>query len=384
MRMLLISTSEMPTQSSRLISTTHSNHLVLQEKRWELVFFLETFSGGALGGQIENMQTPTSWVKNILAQELRKPSDPNAEAPRPQPGKIPGRGAFLLPPAWVGEAPVISLSDRLEGIRVGQREHRNVVLRTTYKNFPLVVTQSGCFAIGVEDPVLASSHLNEVFAMLLFAGQSAFAITPTDLLRIYDMAAPFDSFGWDDNLHPEHEKRLQGEIAWRAIYERIATIATTSLNAIISQAEHLTRNGQRGLVMKLCLDSWTGLIRRDHRNAFLTAWTAIELGCSKLLENYLAAQETRTQLIKEAERWDISWTLDVLEISKHIPADKASAINGLRQTRNRALHSGEALTVTQAEQAVEAAINFTTTTWEIPFEPLLLNNLPSKTRTNSQ
>ncbi len=311
-----------------------------------------------IGGEIER-KYPDATI--YARQELEKRRRANGGAQKsgeaqPLP-KSSGKGTFLLPPTWIGEAPKLSVSENLDSVRPEQTGHWNVVHRGEYRDLELSVTQSGFFAVGTEDAEIAAKRLNELFAVMLFHGQPAIAVAPTDLVHFQEIGAPLTSYGWDEKLHHEQVNRLRGD-GWPSHKRRESILPVERLQSVIVEADALKWAAQQSAIAGLCLQAWTQLQRRENRASFLAAWTATEMVCSWLWEHLLMQRAVPAGKLRDLLHWDINRVIDILMVESVISHSRATELHQLRERRNRVIHRAEPVRIDHAWSAIDIGMAF--------------------------
>ena len=330
-----------------------------------------------VAGAIEKVYPDAAaYIAEQIAKDLQV-EEARGRAPKtaPQPLKRRGLAAFLLPAVWVGETPRTSLRERLEGVRPALAAHREVVVSASYAGIDLFVTRSGCFVLATEDREQAAAILNELFSTALFMDQSAMSVAPTDFVSISDIDAPFTSYGYEGTLSPDQQARLEGEPAWSFDLREHPVVSSSRIEAVVRAAAGLSTDPQRALVMRFTLDAWSHLSKRDYRNAFLSAWTGIELAVNSLWAYELDREAVTGQRRRRLLSWDVGRLLEVLQLTGVIPSDLLRRLDRARELRNSFLHSGSPTSPRDAKKGVGALIDIAVVAWNLPLPRSLASSL---------
>ncbi|MEK7280895.1 MAG: hypothetical protein AAB037_00895, partial [Chloroflexota bacterium] len=297
-----------------------------------------------IAGAIEQVSPDASaYIAEQITRDLHV-EEARASAPKivPQPSKRRGLGAFLLPMVWVGEGPKLSLRERLEGVRPALVAHREIVVSTSYAGIDLLVTRSGCFILATEDREQAAAILNEIFSMALFMDESAMSVAPTDLVTMSDIDWPFTSYEYEGTLSPLQQARLEGNQSWSFDMQLHPVLPSSRIEAIVKATAQLSADPRRALVMRFTLDAWSHLNRRDYRNAFLFAWTGIELTVNSLWARQQGQKAVRGQRRSRPLSWQAGRVLKALQLIGVISSASFKRLDRARDLLNSVLHSGSA------------------------------------------
>lgn len=333
--------------------------------------------GWGIAGRIEKAYPDAAvYVSEEIEKERRafaaraKSSGATAQLP-----KRVGLGAFLLPPVWVGEAPRPSLRERLEGVRPALAAHRQVAISTSYAGSELLVTRSGCFLLATEDREKTAAILNELFSMALFMDQATMSVAPTDFVVMSDFEAPFTSYEYEDTLSSDQQARLEGEPAWSFDVRSHPVLPSSRIEDIVQAAAKLPPDPQRALVMRFTLDAWSHLSKRDHRNAFLSAWTGIELTVNALWARQLSEKAVVGDRRRRLLAWEAGRVLEVLQLNSVIPPALFGRLERARRLRNDVLHSGASVPSKGAREGIVSLIELAVSAWNLPVPRNLLDDL---------
>ena len=190
-----------------------------------------------------------------------------------------------------------------------------------------------------------------------------------------DIDAPFTSFGYEDTLSPDQQARLEGEPAWGFDLREHPVLPASQVQAILKAAADLPVDPRRALVMRFTLDAWSHIRRRDYRNAFLSAWTGIELTINYLWARHLHQKDVVGQRNKRLASWDVGRILEVLELVGVISSDLFRRLDRARELRNSVLHSGRSASAQDARAGVAALMEVAAAVWSLPYPRRLCDNL---------
>jgi len=139
-------------------------------------------------------------------------------------------------------------------------------------------------------------------------------------------------------------------------------IKTSLVRKGVTETEKLTENLVARNSLLFLLEAYTMYKNSEYPQSFLSSWIIIENYIRKVWDEFIRDKDTdRKRVGKLLDQYyiDIDHILETLRLSDKLTSDEYSLFMKLKKTRNSIIHLGKAISVKDAEECFQLAINIT-------------------------
>ncbi len=260
--------------------------------------------------------------------------------------RLVGYAAYLYPPVWVYEKPIIFFEDL-------------VLLKPVVSSVPWVkfkiesinieVDNDGKILVLTNSKETARDILNLIAGLLTIfnkAGLKFFAIRFSDLKEVY----------YNPENHPRiylfrsHVPSREYSSVRRYVHRNILSapynrpiLGTEEINRAIEYAEKIWRNDDLVTSLVFFLESYSHYLESEYNQAFIMGWTALERLVSLVWQKLWDSKKLSEKRLEKLIKWELLRKLEILELQGAIKTEAYDTIKSLNGKRNNLIHHGESI-----------------------------------------
>ena len=297
---------------------------------------------------------------SLIAEEwLLSTRQRNRPLPRePQPERIPAQGAHIYPHVCVGELPLQTPEEVLQGS--GRRPWiiYEKAFDTQYQGRRVIVRRDGFIPIESGSAEEANSDLNHIMAAALLSGLDTTAVRLGEVGNAMIDPVALSIVSWGTQVVFMRTASLSHGLDVEDMIFR-ERVDIDILRQVISNAEAVSSDSYLCSVMSFLLEAHTHQESQEYRQSFVMSWLIIESWLDKTWSDALNEKnvsKTRQERLSEGNRFTAAVKSEVLNLLGHIDRDQLSKITTLRKRRNEAVHEGYDPVQSESQEALEFAM----------------------------
>ncbi|MCD6099615.1 MAG: hypothetical protein J7K33_03425 [Candidatus Marinimicrobia bacterium] len=270
--------------------------------------------------------------------------------------RLVGYAAYLYPPVWVYEKPIMSFEDL-------------VLLKPVVSSVPWVEFKIGDLNIEVDNDgkilVLTNSKktardiLNLIAGLLTIfnkAGLKFFAIRFSDLKEVYyNPENPPGIYLFKSHV-PSREcssvRRYVSRSILSAPYNR-PILGIEEINKAVKYAEKIWGNKDLMTSLVFFLEAYSHYFESEYNQAFIMGWTALERLVSLFWQKLWEGKGLSSNRLNDLNKWELLKKLEILELQGIIKAEIYYTIKSLNRKRNNLVHHAESINQGDARRLLE-------------------------------
>ena len=281
------------------------------------------------------------------ASEKAKVEPTVTQQPMP---RIKGCSTFFYPQIWVGKLPKKTFKERVYSAYPFPAK----VMDLKYKEKLVTINQNGLIAIGEENVPKALRMFNEIMATFLLYGLDTNAVREIEVgqATIDPVSLTLSSYGTRADT-PRTRVGLPFSAETPYIWPPIVEIEKEQFSKIIQQAERISGDPDISDFLIFLLESRTHLKNSEYNQSFIMSWVIVERQMSWIWQKFLREEgiggERRKKLTNPAYA-TMDFILEALSLKGLLSQNDYQDLMSLKNKRNDIIHSGEFVTLQEAEK----------------------------------